>query len=135
MRIRVSRKPHVPVTLEEEDLSGKLVEFNFSVREMMGPTRKAYMQEMSEAIKIDPKRGTVKRAERDDAMVTLLAYTLYDDKDKLVDRDLIAGWSNSSLIALFEIAQKQNGMTTEAEEEEKKDSPGKKNSGSELPPG
>jgi hypothetical protein len=134
MRIRVSRKPHVPVTLEEEGPDGKLEVYEYTIREMMGPTRSAYMKALADGIKFDAKKQKLTRTD-DDQSTLLISLCLYDDKEKLVDREVIAKWSQSSILALFELCQQQNGMTTDSEEEEKKDSTEKKKSGSELPNG
>jgi len=108
-----------PIEIEQEDGTVK----DYTIKEMMGPERAAFLQQHVKRLKINPANGKVVGVENFSGIQSaLLCRCLYDDEDKLVKAaDIDKEFPITLQDELFNDAFYLNGLDKMAENREKKD--------------
>ena len=102
-----------------KDVAGEL--HNYSVNEMTGLERDAYLTAFNSKMRMSPD-GRSTMTDFKNIQALLLSKTIRDeDTNKLVEIKVIETWPARTQKALFDIAQKLSGLDAKAEETAKND--------------
>lgn len=104
--------------IEIEDLDGTVK--SYIVREITGPQRAAYMGNVVGRTKIDGEGNPIGMKDMTGLQETLIAMSLFDDKNLPVPMKMIEDMPSTSIGGLFEIAQRISGLDKKANDREKK---------------
>ena len=106
------------LTLTKKEEQVEIDEKVYTIRELGGKQRDAYMDWMGKHTKVIA--GQVQGLTSYDGLQTyLLAMCLFDEHNDPVKESTMADWPSSTLSALWDMAQKLNGLSGEAIEEAK----------------
>lgn len=118
IRIRRKRKSMAVVIPKEESDDG--LEKNWSLKELFGDERDAWLDIQQTKVKFDPKGNPTGISSIKDVAASLISMCLYDEADKRVPIDVIRKLPAESQDDLFDACQRMNGLDKRALEAKKK---------------
>lgn len=98
------------------------VEKKYSLREMLGKDRDAYLTKMGDKVRYNANGKVTGIKSFDGLQASLLEKCLYDENDHLVSVTDIQNFPTKTQNELFKLAQDLNGLSQKAEDESKNDS-------------
>jgi len=108
-------------SLKLKMLPAFLDDVEYTLKELTGAARDEHLDTMRERMKFNEETGKAVGINTLKGIQTgLLSLCLYDDKDKLVEKDVIAGWPSTTVTGLYEAAQKLSGLDEDLKKREEK---------------